>query len=126
MALARDEATLELLGEVGNFRAPASTDKSAFGKRMPYISQPTGMDISADGSRAAIITYRSLYLFEMADARDWLAGLRGNRIEIVGPDALREEAVTFTPDGTGLYVTSEGRGAPIYHFRWPRAESGQP
>jgi len=123
-ALTRDAAMLEFLGEVDNFRQPEAADWLTFGGRTRWISQPTGMDISSDGQRAAVITYRSLYLFELGDASDWLAGLNGARIEVIGPDALREEAVTFAANGQDLYVTSEGGRAPLFHYRWPG--TGQP
>lgn len=123
-ALARAQGQAQYLGTVETFRPPATRDRLIFGDRARWVARPTGMDISPDGARAAVITYRSLYLFELGATRDWAQALRGERLEIVGPDALREEAVTFSADGLDLFVTSEGRHAPIFHYRLPDPVGG--
>lgn len=116
-ALAQDQAELQFHGETVTFRPPETADLSWFGKRARWVSQPTGMDISPDGSMAGVITYRSLYLFRLPESGDWHDGLRSEPQEIFGPPALQEEAVTFTADGSNLVVTSEGARAPVYFFR---------
>ena len=82
-----------------------------------WVSQPTGMDISPDGRWAAVISYRSLYLFEKAQDQDWADALAGEPIELEGPPSLKEEAVGFSRDGDFILVTTEGLPAPLY--RWP-------
>ena len=115
-ALAGDTATLEALGPVAAPREPEPADRHVFGKRTPYIAQPTGMDISADGRRAAVISYRSLFLYDLVEGQDWPASLLATPMEILGPPALSEESVGFSPDGHSLYVTAEGVRAPLYRF----------
>jgi hypothetical protein len=116
-ALAVDEAEPEFLAEIRSFRPPQLADRRRFGQRTAWISQPTGMDISADGQRAAVITYRSLYLFDLASAENWVQGLQSKATEIIGPPAEQAEAVGFATDQKELYVVSEGRNAPVYTFR---------
>jgi hypothetical protein len=116
-ALESGEATLEALGTVDSFRAPSPAERAVFGDRAPYVSQPTGMDLSLDGRRAAVITYRSLYLFERAPGTGWAEALNGEAVEILGPPAVQEEAVSFSADGEAIWVTSEGVRAPLYEFR---------
>ena len=71
-ALAEEEFTAAFLGEVPGFRPPTKTDILSNPKRGMWVSQPTGMDISPDGRMAAVITYRSLYLFRRAEGETWL------------------------------------------------------
>lgn len=117
-ALSADTAELELLGEAHRFRPPTANDLQKFGVRDgQWVSQPTGMDISPDGRWAAVISYRSLYLFEKAQDQDWADALAGEPIELEGPPSLKEEAVGFSRDGDFILVTTEGLPAPLY--RWP-------
>jgi hypothetical protein len=104
-------------GTARSLRPPHPADQRKFGKRTPRISQPTGLDISPDGTRAAVITYRSLYLFRNPGLEDWAQALQAEPLEIIGPPAKHEEAVPFTPDGQTIVVTSEGVKAPVYTYR---------
>ena len=111
------DATLKYLGPVNVFRPPEMADFARFGHSGSLVSQPTGMDISSDGTQAAVITFRSLYLFKIGDHGDWLSALLAKPVEIIGPPGGREEAISFTADGRAIYVTTEGRPAPLYRFR---------
>ena len=87
-----------------------------FGNRWPWVSQPTGMDISPDGRQAAVITYRSLYLFDLPESGDWSEGLQGEPKEIFGPGSAIEESVAFKIDGSGVWVSAEGDKPPLFEF----------
>ncbi|KAA9133087.1 hypothetical protein F3N42_01625 [Marinihelvus fidelis] len=115
--LTEKEAELEFLGEIDRFRAPTAADKREFGKRTPWVSQPTGMDISADGRRAAVLTYRSLYLFERGPDMDWLQGLGTEPVEIIGPPGAHDEVVGFGSDSGQLWIGTEGEHPPVWEFR---------
>jgi hypothetical protein len=39
--------------------------------------------------------------------------------EILGPPGLHDEAVTFSADGRAVFVTTEGRQAPLYRLDLP-------
>ena len=72
------------------------------------------MDISPDGSRAAVITYRSLYLFAREDSESWADAFQRQPVELVGPPGAHQEAVGFSADGRSVYVTTERRPAPLH------------
>lgn len=119
------QATPDFLGEVRSLRPPDMADRRVFGHRAQYVSQPTGLDVSRDGRRLAMITYRSLYLFELAPGQNRSASLNATPVEILGPRGGSDEAVGFTPDGQALYVIPEGEQAPVFRFEFtdPAAES---
>lgn len=116
VALSEHEAELSFLTEVRSLRPPDSSDARAFGLRSPFVSQPTGLDLTADGQMASIITYRSLYLFEAPPSGDWAEGLNSTPLEIIGPPSNNEEAVGFLANGEGVWVSTEGENAPLYEF----------
>lgn len=118
-ALAEPTAELEFLGEATRFRPPTREEIWRLGKNGAWISQPTGMDINADGSLAAVITYRSLYLFRRDPAQGWAQAFTEAPREFLGPVSRGEEAIAFSDGMDALYITTEGRPAPIYRVDLP-------
>lgn len=116
LALVKDELTAEFLGEVPGFRPPTRSDILSSPKRGLWVSQPTGMDISADGTMAAVITYRSLYLFQRNGEESWAEAFQRPPVEYTGPPGLHDEAVGFSHDQKSIYVTTERRPAPIHRL----------
>lgn len=122
-ALSQSELQLRSLGEVAVLRPPTREDMRLLGEHGQWISQPTGMDISDDGSTAALITYRSLYLFERQPGQPWEDVFRTRPREFLGPKSNSEEAIAFDPTGRAVFISSEDRPAPIYRAILPeRAE----
>lgn len=118
-ALAQDELELKFMGEVPGFRPPGKRDILTGFKRGLRVSQPTGMDISADGRLAAVITYRSLYLFQREQDENWIEAFQRKPVEFLGPPGLHEEAVTFSEDNKSIYVTTERHPAPVSRLDLP-------
>jgi len=120
-ALSENLAELKFLGTISALRPPTPADHAQWGGRLDWISQPTGMDISADGSEAVIITYRSLYRYRRQAGEDWLTALQRKPDEVVGPPAPQNEAVAYSTDGKSIYVTTEKRPAPVFRFQFKDA-----
>lgn len=118
-ALQARKAKLQYLGDVPSFRPPTMTDLLTSKKRGQWISQPTGMDISSDGRLAAVITYRSLYLFERAEGESWAEAFQKTPLEYIGPPGLYDEAVSFSFDSLSVYVSRERRPTPVYKLELP-------
>lgn len=116
LALWKDELEAVFLGEVPGFRPPTRADILGNPKRGLWVSQPTGMDISADGRTAAVITYRSLYVFEREDDETWAEAFQRAPVEYHGPPGLHDEGVGFSHDQQSIYVVTERRPAPLYRL----------
>jgi len=113
-ALSENHAELTLLGTISSFRPPTIADRAKWGGRTDWISQPTGFDISADGSEAVVITYRSLYRYRRQPDEDWLTAMQRKPEEVIGFSAVQNEAIAYSVDGKEIYVTTEKRPAPIH------------
>jgi len=119
LALWKHELRAEFLTEVPGFRPPTRRDIARNPMRGMWVSQPTGMDLSPDGRLAAVLTYRSLYLFQRRGDESWVQAFQGQPLEVIGPPGTHDEAVGFSADGRSVYVTTEGRPAPIYRLPLP-------
>jgi len=117
-ALAQDQAELEFLGTTAALRPPTASDRSRWGGRGDWISQPTGFDISPDGTEAVVITYRSLYRYRRKPDEDWLSAMQRQPQEVVGPPAVQNEAIAYSIDGKAIYVTTEKLPAPVYRIKF--------
>ena len=82
---------------------------------LPDIPLATGMDVSADGRRAVIVSYVGAYEFTRRDGEDWATafspGLRASSACRLRPQG---EAICYGPDDRSLYLTSEGRSQPLW------------
>lgn len=116
LALWEDDVEATFLGEVPGFRPPTRSEILLNPKRGLWVSQPTGMDISPDARIAAVITYRSLYIFTRQDGETWLEAFQRQPVEFIGPPGSHEEAVAFGHDPGSIYITTERRPAPIYRL----------
>ena len=117
-ALAEDELEAEYLGELRGLRPPTRFDLLA-SKRGAWVSQPTALDISPDGRTAAVLTYRSLYLYTREEGESWEEAFQRPPQEYLGPPGTYDEAVAFSLDGRAVYVTTERRPAPVYRLDLP-------
>jgi len=119
LALWQHELEAEFLGTVPGFRPPTRKDILRNPGRGLWLSQPTGMDISPDGRMAAVITYRSLYLFRRETSESWVEALGKPPEEFIGPPGSHDEAVGFSLNGRSIFVTTERRPAPLYRLDLP-------
>lgn len=104
------------LGTVNGIPAPDAEDMKEdpiFGR---FRSQPTAMDISPDGKRIAVLTYKRPYLFSRHEGEDWSRVFGKPPIALPMPRLNQAEAMCFSADGSSLFVTSEKRPAPLYRL----------
>jgi hypothetical protein len=116
LALWEEKVEAEFLAEVPGFRPPTRKEILGNPHRGLWISQPTGMDISPDGRTAAVLTYRSLYIFERKNEETWSEAFQRPPEEHVGPPGYHDEGVAFGVDPGSVLVVTEGRPAPIHRL----------
>jgi len=97
-------------------------DPTAEDRRHPYghvRSQPTGLDVSSDGSQAVVLTYKHAYLFKRGPGTCLKSAFKRQPVVIElplpqdCPELRQREAICFSRDDRSLLVTSEGKGARI-------------
>ena len=83
---------------------------------LPVRNQPTGLDISADGSTAAVVTYYGVFLFPRTQNQTWAEALATPPIR-TGPHGLNQaESVAFSKNQQSIFCISEGINSPIARF----------
>lgn len=85
------------------------------------LGTPTAMDLSADGRRLLLLTYRHLVEFERRDGEDWSAAIartspRYWRI----PEIPVAEAAAYTRQADAALIGGESPGGPLWRFEPPR------
>ena len=77
----------------------------------------TGGAVAARGDRVALRTYTDLYEWPVTGG-DVLAALRdGSPLRTPLPETRQGEAVTYSPDGASLLVSTEGEGGAVHRVR---------
>jgi len=104
------------LGEVASIPQPGWQDLDRAQADNDWHWQPTGMDISADGMSAVILTYRAIYLFRRSAGKSWIVALQAPPAGRSLGEIRAAEAVSFDVSGQGIFVTVERRHAPLYWF----------
>jgi hypothetical protein len=85
-------------------------------KRIAAVAIPltTGMDISADGRRAAIVSYAGAYEFARREGETWAVAFARPPHPLPLPVRKQGEAICYGADDRSLYLTSEGRCQPLW------------
>lgn len=87
-----------------------------------FRSQPTALDVSANGLEMVVLTYKHAYLFQRRPGDSWATAVGAGPIVITLPlpqddrHLVQREAVCFSMDGGSLLVSSEGKGAGIFQL----------
>ena len=85
--------------------------------RIPFRDQPTGLDITADNSLAAVVTYHGVFLFPHQSDESWATTF--SRTPTALPPHLlgQAESIAFSKDGKSIYLVSEGKNSPIKRYK---------
>ena len=90
--------------------------KSPVSELFPITNQPTGLDITTDGTLAAVITYYGVFLFPKSPDQTWAEAF-SKKPSILPPHKLAQaESIAFSKDGKTLTAISEGRESPIVRY----------
>jgi len=108
-----DTVTANWLGTIESLPRPRrqDVDEAAFTK--DWYWRPTSMDLSPDGSLAAILTYRAVYVFRRHPGTGLYDSLSGQAYSL-GLGHFRDaESVAFSADSGSIFITVERRHAPL-------------
>lgn len=111
-------APMRRVGELPAFPAAEGAEAFLPTARGAYRAQPTGMDFSADGFAAVIVTYGDVLVYPRRHDELWSTSLERAPIRLAPHGLFQAEAVAFGADGREIFVTSEGAGAPLLRLRW--------
>jgi hypothetical protein len=97
---------------------PLRTDAPNVLRKVADVPVPevTAGDISPDGSRVVLRNYTAAYEWDVT-GDDVIGALHGTPARVPLPAAIQGEGISYTRDGRGLVVSSEGQGAPVQELR---------
>lgn len=111
--------TARAIGALAGIAQPNAEDlqrNPIFGR---YRSQITAADISPDGRTLAVLNYRAAYLYPRHADEDWAHAVARPGIERIFPWLAQAEAMSFSSDGKGLWISSERRPTPLLWLAVP-------
>jgi hypothetical protein len=108
-----ETVTAKWLGPVESLPLPSRQDVDQAVLTKDWHWQPTGMDVSADGRLAVILTYRAIYVFRVEPDSDLYDALSGQAYALGLGNFRDAESVAFHADGESIFVTVERRHAPL-------------
>ncbi len=85
-----------------------------------YSAQPTAMDMSKNGRKIVVLTYRNAFLFERTMGQSWEQVFARPPKVIALPPMDSGEAIAFAEDGS-VFVTAERHPAPLVRVQ-PKGE----
>ena len=84
---------------------------------LPYIAQPTGMDLARDGSMGVLVSYYGVFLFPRSGKESWGEAFAKPPV-ILSPHGMAQaESVAFSMDGKTLTLVSERGDKRIVEYR---------
>lgn len=101
------------LGTIESLPPPTRQDREQAVFTKEWHWQPTGMDLSPDGQLAVVLTYRAVYLYHLDPGRGLYESLSGQAYGFGLGNFRNAESVAFSQDSNSIFVTLEGRHAPL-------------
>lgn len=118
-----DVVTATLLGPILSLYRPTRQEVEFAPKSKSWFWQPVGMDISADGLTAVILTYRDVYYYQRRPEQDWYDALNRAPARISLGNFNNAESIAFGDDARTVYVTGENRHSAILRVDLTAIES---
>ncbi len=104
------------LGPVETLPPPSRRDFEMAPRSNDWHWQPTAMDIAPDRSAIVVLTYAAVYYYRHTPGENWYETLARPPLAYPLGNLRDAEAVAFGADGRSIFVTVEGRNAPLYRI----------
>lgn len=107
----------ERSGRVWHINQPSDSDlrrNPIYGR---YRAQVSGMDISQDGRRMAVLNYLQAVVYRRVGDETWEQALQRPPVPVPFPWMAQAEAVAFSRDGKSLLIGTEILPAPLLEIR---------
>ena len=101
------------LGTIESLPHPTRQDREQAVFTKEWHWQPTAMDLSPDGQLAVVLTYRAVYVYHLDPGRSLYESLSGQAYGFGLGNFRNAESVAFSQDSNSIFVTLEGRHAPL-------------
>jgi hypothetical protein len=103
-------------GKVGLLPQPSSVQNLLPVPTGRFRGMPTGMDFSADGRMAVVLTYGNVLLYPRREGETWYAALVRDPVVLPPHKLGQAEGVCFSRDGKSIFVTEENTGAALLRY----------
>lgn len=80
---------------------------------LPYQDQPCGLDISADNSLAAVVTYYGVFVFPRQPKESWADAFARQPTALAAHHLGQAESVAISKDGKTIHSIAEGKSSQI-------------
>jgi hypothetical protein len=84
---------------------------------LPFIAQPTGMDLARDGSAGVLVSYYGVFLFPRTGKESWGEAFAKQPVILPPHGMAQAESVAFSKDGKTLSLVSERGDKRIVEYR---------
>ncbi|WP_420428132.1 hypothetical protein [Algiphilus sp.] len=120
-----DPVLAEYVGDVELPPPPMSTFFEG-PRRALGFNLPTGLDITPDGQRMAVLSYGAVFVYDRAPGERWEEALRRYPGRRVLPMMEQAESIILSSDGSLAVVASEGRQGQMVHITLPDIDPTRP
>ena len=110
--------TAEFLGTVPQIPQPSIIERVHASPHGRWSAQPTAFDFAPDRSSAAVLTYKSVFIFPRTGDQTWAEALAAQPIEYPLPRLKQAESLVYVSPNEVL-VSSEKHPAPLWLLTFP-------
>ena len=114
------------LGQVTGLPQPSRRDVDIAYLNDDWFWQPTGMDLSDDGLRLAVLTYGGIYVFSREHDEEWIRALSRMPAVVSTIRDPEAESIVFDHRGDAVLITREQKHAPLVRFELPMPAQSVP
>jgi hypothetical protein len=109
--------TARRIGDFAGVPQASAEERRSNRDRARTRNQVTAADLSPDGTRLALMTYRDVLVYDRAAGDNWARAIRRQPQRLPLPFWLHQaEALASAGDGRGLYASGEFSPAPLLYL----------